>query len=53
MLRFGRVGVGFGVDHQSVGVGPVRDPELGSVQHVVVLYHIKILSKYDIIIYSG
>ena len=39
MLRFGGVGVGFGVDHQGVRVGAVGDPELGPVQYVIVLKH--------------
>ena len=39
MLRLGRVGVGFGVDHQGVRVRAVGDPELGPVQYVIVLGH--------------
>ena len=37
MLRFGRLRVGLGIDDQGVRVGTVGDPELGSVQHVVIL----------------
>src|SRR5690606_23030492 len=30
------LGVGLGIDHQGVGVGPVGDPHLGAVEHVAV-----------------
>ena len=31
-----RIGLGLGVDHQHLGVGPVGDPHLGAVEDVAV-----------------
>lgn len=37
VLLFAGVRVGLGVDEQDVGVGTIRDPELVSVENVVVV----------------